>query len=144
MNRSCCVLLGLGFCVMPLAPADGADPAAGRTVIRQIKGFQPPRTGQLMGFVRTKPSVMESDEQVVEVLGQQEAARVMEQVDLDTEYLLLFQWAGSGQDKLTYKVKQRDRVATVAFSFQPGRTRDLRRHAYLYAIQRGVQWQILK
>jgi hypothetical protein len=71
-----------------------------------------------------------------------EAAReaVKKQVNFKEQYLLLFAWSGSGQDKLEFDVNDTE----VIFAFTPGRTRDLRRHAHLFVLPKGATWKVIE
>jgi len=62
-------------------------------------------------------------------------------VDFNRQHVLLFAWSGSGRDKLTYEVLE-SVPEQVAFTYQPGRTRDLRRHAYAFALRNDVTWKM--
>jgi hypothetical protein len=88
--------------------------------------------------------VIESLETLTEVFGDEGAKKISEQVKLDQLFLVFFQWAGSGQDKLACAVEKQDDKTKVVFTFRPGRTRDLRPHAHLYAIREGVTWGVAK
>lgn len=110
-------------------------------VIRVITGFKPP-FARGPGFARVKPKTFEAAEALAEAVGDKAAEKIGEQVDFRHEFLVFFQWAGSGQDKLSFEIDQQAETPKVVFKFRPGRTRDLRPHAYLYAIRKGVSWEI--
>lgn len=111
-------------------------------VVTEITGFRRLRVTRLPGFRRTKPTVIESQETLAEAFGDEEAKRISEQVALDQQVLVFFQWAGSGQDKLASAAEKQDGKTEVVFRFRPGRTRDLRPHAHLFAIRKGVAWNV--
>ena len=68
-------------------------------------------------------------------------ARLEALVDFDQQHILLFAWSGSGQDKLTYEVLE-SAPEQIAFNYEPGRTRDLRRHVYAFALRNDVTWMM--
>jgi sialidase-1 len=113
-------------------------------VVEEIAGIKPPRTSRLPGFGRTKPTVIENQDAMTETFWDAGAKKISGQVDLEQQVLVFFQWAGSGQDKLSYAVQNQDNGRKVVFKFRPGRTRDLRPHAHLYAIRHDVDWEVAK
>jgi hypothetical protein len=123
-----------------LSKENGADTA----FAKEIKGFKPPRAARLPGFRRTKPTVIENRETLTKVFGDAEAEKISKQVDLDEHVLVFFQWAGSGQDKLAFAVQKQDDKTKVVVTFRPGRTRDLRPHAHLFSMRKGIAWEIAK
>jgi hypothetical protein len=127
--------------VKSLAAADYDTAGKAVPVIRAITGFRPP-LGRGPGFRRAKPKTFETAEQLADVFGDAAAKRISEQVDFDDQFLLLFRWAGSGQDKLSFRINEQGETAKVVFKFRPGLTRDLRPHAYLYCIRKGVVFEI--
>lgn len=67
--------------------------------------------------------------------------RLAKLVDFKTHALLVFAWQGSGQDKLDFAVLE-SYPEQVAFSYTPGRTKDLRTHVHLYAVRSDVKWAV--
>ena len=68
------------------------------------------------------------------------ADAVKKQVDFGRESLVLFAWAGSGQDKVAATISDDGKL--VAFRHIPGLTRDLRQHVRLFAIPKGAQFKV--
>ena len=89
------------------------------------------KLGEAMGKAG-EPTKITSEDELKKAVGD-DAAKGMK-VDFKKEYLLFFQWAGSGQDKLTHASETKDKKATVTFTYTPGRTRDLRQHFHLFAL----------
>ena len=58
--------------------------------------------------------------------------------DFKKEFLLVFSWAGSGQDKLTFGVND----GKAAFFYAAGLTRDLRPHFYAYVLKNKTTWDV--
>ena len=61
-------------------------------------------------------------------------------VDFGNQIVLVFAWRGSGQDKLDYVVME-SFPEQIAFSYRPGRTRDLRPHVHVFAFRSNVKWR---
>ncbi len=91
--------------------------------------------------------VFDNPDQLAEVvLSKEWQAKIARQVDFDNERLLFFSWAGSSGDKLTYTV-QEDKVGPTvvfhySFHYSFGNTKDLVRHAHLFAPQRDVGFKV--
>ena len=113
-------------------------------VIKQLK-IKGLGAGFREGRFREKPQEIKSSDDLEkafpnEVVRKQVAAAV----DFKTQTLLLFKWSGSGQDQLTFKVEKANSGKSVVFQYKAGLTRDLRGHAYLYAIKTGVTYKTEK
>jgi hypothetical protein len=61
-------------------------------------------------------------------------------VDFGNQIVLVFAWRGSGQDKLDYVV-MKSFPEQIAFSYRPGRTKDLRPHVQVFALRSNVKWR---
>ncbi len=86
-----------------------------------------------------KPTKITTGDELKKVLGAT-ADEVAKNVDFKKEYLLLFQWSGSGGDKLTAADDKKD----VTFTLVRGRTRDLRPHTHLFAVAKDAEWKFAK
>ncbi|MCS7166125.1 MAG: hypothetical protein RMI91_12555 [Gemmatales bacterium] len=64
------------------------------------------------------------------------------QVDFRKEKLLFFRWAGSGGDRIRPQVQRANGNVRVVFKYQRGLTHDLHGHHYLFAVPRGVRWEV--
>ncbi len=64
--------------------------------------------------------------------------------DLKTEYVLLFQWQGSGKDQLASAAVTKDGKTTVTFTRKPGATDDLRQHSKAFILPAGAEWKVAK
>ena len=85
------------------------------------------------------PVILESEKAVTELFTDKHTREgLIMQVDFETQKVLYFRWAGSGQDKLTHKVKGEGDEKTVVFSLERGRTRDRRRHTKVYTVPKSV------
>lgn len=94
------------------------------------------------GGKASAPTVIKTEEELAKAVGE-DAAKAMK-IDFKKEYLALFQWAGSGQDKLTHSTETKDGKTTVTTTLTPGRTKDLRQHAHLIALPAGAEWKFGK
>ncbi len=116
------------------AKADATPP------IVQLDGIQP-QANIFEAASRTEPLVIKSKEQAAEQFGPQALAKLEEVVDFDEQFVLVFAWRGSGQDKLDYLVAE-SFPEQITFNYTPGRTRDLRPHVYIFALRNNVTWSV--
>jgi hypothetical protein len=86
--------------------------------------------------------ITSEDELAIAIDAKEWQERIAKQVDFSKEYLLLFMWRGSGQDKLSSKVAEEKKKPVVIFEFSPGVTQDCHFHASLFAVSRDVNWQL--
>ncbi|VTT97690.1 unnamed protein product [Gemmataceae bacterium] len=85
------------------------------------------------------PTVIETADDLAKSPVLKDAAEaVAKLVDFKTEKLVLFAWAGSGQDKLALTAKEVDKKTVLVTEYAPGRTRDLRQHVKLYAVPKAA------
>src|SRR5262249_24805100 len=123
--------------VAPVALAgDDPEPKDRKPVAREIAVDGLPRMRAAFG----EPTKIATKEDLEKTLGKELSQKVLKEVDLKKEFLLLFRWAGSGQDKLEMKEDK----GSVIFRRIPGRTKDLRMHAKLYALPNKTEYQLSK
>ena len=72
--------------------------------------------------------------------AKEELAKLLKAVDLKEQVVFIFAWRGSGQDRMDYTI-MKSLPIQVEFEYQPGRTRDLRPHTKVYAINHQVKWK---
>jgi len=123
--------------IVPVALADEVEPKDKKVVARQldVKGL-PGVRGAL-----TEPTKIASKEELEKVIDDKALREaILKQVDLKKEFLLLFRWSGSGQDKLTMNQDK----GKVTFDYAPGKTRDLRMHAKLFALPNKTEYKLSK
>lgn len=123
--RACAILAVL------LASAAGADD---KPAVREI-----PTTDLKVTFPEVgkagEPTVIETSEDLVKSPVLKDAAEALAKaVDFKTEKLVLFAWAGSGQDRLALTAKDADKRTVLVAEYAPGKTRDLRQHVKLFAV----------
>ena len=70
------------------------------------------------------------------------ADEIMKKVDFAKEKLVVFAWAGSGQDKLASELKTADNKSTATFALTRGLTRDLRQHIHLYVVPKDAEVKV--
>jgi hypothetical protein len=116
----------------------GKDPAP-REI--DIKGFT---GGNASGTVDKPTKITSADELAKAVPDKVWQGTIAKQVDFAKEYLVLFGWSGSGQDKLSFNVEKDNKRQVVVFSYVPGKTRDLRPHVFLYAVPKDASWRMDK
>ncbi len=88
---------------------------------------------------RDKPVAIKNREEAAQYIDADALDKLDKQIDFQNQVLLLFAWRGSGQDKLEVMVME-SYPEQLDFNYQPGRTRDLRQHAKLYAVRANVSY----
>jgi len=129
-------LLTVTVCGLMAVAATADDKKA---VVREVdlKGYEvnAKNRGQV-----TKPTKIASAEELAKALpGKDVAEKIGKQVDFSKEYLLLFRWSGSGQDKLSAGGDKK-----AVFTLKRGLTRDLRPHLHLFAVAKDAEWGMAK
>jgi hypothetical protein len=124
------------FAVLLVVPAALADvePKDKKVVAREIVVSGLPSIRAAFG----EPTKITSKEDAEKTLGKELSEKVLKEVDLKKEFLLLFRWSGSGGDKLSMTQDK----GTVTFHLQRGRTKDLRMHAKLYALPNKTEYKL--
>src|SRR5262249_22787773 len=104
--------------------------------LRQIAlpAFKGPFTGP------KNPTKIASVEELKRILPDRD---LLNETNFAAEYLLLFAWQGSGEDKLSYRLERGNEPAVV-FTFVGGATKDLKTHVRLYAIPKNASWRFEK
>ena len=87
----------------------------------------------------SEPTVIKTEDELRKMFGD-DAAKAMK-VDFTKEDLALFQWSGSGGDKLTHTTDAKDGKTTVTTTMKAGLTRDLKQHTHLFAMPAGSTWK---
>ena len=127
----------------PVRPADEAkkdEPKKAEGGVREID-LKDVKLGEAKGKA-TEPTKITSEDELKKAVGE-DAAKGMK-VDFKKEYLLFFQWAGSGGDKLSHASEMKDKKTTVTFTLTRGLTRDLRQHFHLFAVPADAEWAMAK
>ena len=129
MRLSTCTLAFALF-VPVVATADDAPKV--RPIDTAKLKLAPQRQGKA-----TEPAVLASADDLAKspVVGKA-ADELAEVVDFDKEKLVVFAWAGSGQDKVTTEGVKDE---TASFTYTRGLTRDLRQHVQLFAVPKAVE-----
>lgn len=112
--------------------------AAEKPAVREIPTKELKVTFPEMGKAG-EPTVIETAEDLAKSPVLKDSAEALAKlVDFKTEKLVLFAWAGSGQDKLSLTGKEADKKVVLAVEYLPGKTRDLRQHLKLYAVPKAA------
>lgn len=119
------------------AVAQAAKPVPGITPLKSVA----PNPTVLGEASRDDPLVIRSVEAARKFFMRDQLRRLNAQVDFDEQFVLVFAWRGSGQDRLNYDVLE-SFPEQIVFSYQPGRTRDLRPHFYVFALRSNVTWKV--
>lgn len=126
--------------VFVFAALASAEPDSNVPPITRIEKVTPePSVFKTSG--RKKPLVLHSEKDAAEHFSEGELAKLAKQVDFGQQFVLLFAWRGSGQDRLRYAVAE-SYPEQVFLTYKAGRTRDLRPHVYVYALRSNVKWSV--
>jgi hypothetical protein len=123
-------LLAVAFAVVACGVAAAADEKKPE-VVREIELKDAKLPAKERGMW-SEPTKITNEDELKKAVGEEVAKAA--KVDFKKEKLLLFRWAGSGQDKLSHTAEAKEGKTTVSFSLTPGRTKDLRQHAHLFAV----------
>lgn len=85
-----------------------------------------------------KPLLLQSIDEAAAYLGEKHLAALKDKVNFSKQEVLVFAWLGSGQDRIAYEVLE-SLPEQIRFSYQPGRTRDLRPHVKVFAVRSDVK-----
>lgn len=85
--------------------------------------------------------MLPSEKEAAEHFGEQELAKLVKQVDIAQQFVLVFAWRGSGQDWLEHAVAE-SFPEQIFFTYKPGRTRDPRPHVRVYVLRSNVKWSV--
>lgn len=114
-----------------------------------VMGVREPAEGMLVKVLESeagsaqKPSLIESADELTELMGE-EAETWIETIDFEKQKALVFRWNGSGQDEMyAFRTGEGDE-AKLTVVYQGGMTRDLRPHARVYVIDKGVDFEVVK
>jgi len=116
---------------------------AGKTQAPPIKECEKvvPKSSVFEASSWRKPLVLHSEKEAAEQFGEKELAKLVKQVDFSQQFILVFAWRGSGQDRLEHAVAE-SFPEQVFFTYKPGRTRDLRPHVHVYVLRSNVKWSV--
>ena len=131
-------LIGTPFKLTAIAKL--ADkPAVG---VREISGLKPGGPANTRGSAN-KPTVIKEKAGVTKSFSDKATQeKVLKEVNFEKEILLVFRWAGSGQDRIAASGKKTDKGIEVVFGYSRGLTRDLRRHFRVYAVAKDAKWKV--
>lgn len=126
--------------VVPVAfsddQAEPKDPKAPKTREIKVKLSAPLRGGAV-----GKPTKITTAEELGKEVTDADARKeVLKEVNFKKEYLLLFRWAGSGGDRLSFTSDEK--TGEVSFALKRGLTRDLRSHVKLFALPKAAKYKM--
>ena len=132
-------ILGLTTWV-PCMAADAEDHVPAVTDLGKLRPSDPfPRRASVQ-----EPLVIASAAELAQVYKSPTRERIAKHVAFAKQQLLLFRWRGSGRDRLAPQVREAEEGAAVTFQYTPGMTRDLRPHCRLFALRKGVPWELVR
>ena len=85
-----------------------------------------------------RPLLLQSSAEAAAYFGENDLAVLKDKADFSKQKVLVFAWRGSGQDRIEYEVLE-SFPEQIRFSYQPGRTRDLRPHVKVFAVRSDVK-----
>jgi hypothetical protein len=128
------------FTLVSVAAAE--DKPAVRTLdLKDVKLVLPER------LTEPKPAEIKSAEELAkakEFADDTGRDAVKKQVDFAKEKLVVFAWAGSGQDKLTPDLVTDGKAVKATFAYKVGATDDFRRHARVFAVPKDAKVEVKK
>jgi hypothetical protein len=130
----------LALLLAPVVPLVCLAAAKAVPPIVAIEGAQPKPT-VFDAAKRDAPLVIRSKDKAANYFAEDALAALSKQVDFEQQFVLIFAWRGSGQDRLSYAVAE-SFPEQILFTLTPGRTRDLRPHVYVYALRSNVKWTL--
>jgi hypothetical protein len=137
----CRALLTLLVCAPLVLAEDKAEPKGPKAPKARevaVDGKLPAARGQF-----GEPAKITTEKELEKSIADKDTrAAILKKVDLKKEYLLLFAWAGSGQDKLSFSVSKDGKQVT--FTRHPGATDDLNHHVKLYAVPAKATYKVGK
>jgi hypothetical protein len=120
--------------------ADGSGDAGLGPAMVEIPGVAA-NQGIFASATRSEPVVIRSQGEAAHHFGADERAKLVRLVDFSRQFILVFAWRGSGQDRMDAAVAE-SFPEKVFFRHLPGMTRDLRPHVRIFALRNGVTWRV--
>ena len=134
-----CAMLAL-FVAGSLAVAD--DKEKDKPAIKEIDTKDMKLTFPKMGRGVEPTTVASAEDLAKNPVVKEAADEIKKKIDFAKEKLVVFAWAGSGQDKLTPELRTVDTKMTAVFAYTRGLTRDLRQHIHLYVVPRDAEVKV--
>jgi hypothetical protein len=123
------------FLALPALAADDKDKPAIRVIpTKDLKVMFPAKAN-----VKEPTIIASTDELAKSPIVKDAADDLKKQIDFAKDKLVVFAWAGSGQDKLASDLKSEDKKTIAEFTLTRGLTRDLRRHIHLFAVPKDAE-----
>lgn len=91
-----------------------------------------------------KPMEISSMAALEKAFGEDKAKELSRHIDFEKQKMMVFRWAGSGQDELFASVEGKDDGQELVFGYRGGMTRDLRQHAKYYIVDKASDWSVTK
>ncbi|AWM40741.1 hypothetical protein GobsT_07210 [Gemmata obscuriglobus] len=126
-------LLAIAFLAVPALTADD------KQVVRELQTKELNVTPAREGKAGEPTEIKSADDLAKNAVLKDAADDVKKLVNFDTEKLLVFAWAGSGQDKIAVTDETKDGKTVLTLTYTPGLTRDLRQHVKLFAVPKGAE-----
>jgi hypothetical protein len=135
--RAATMVLALGFGLAVGVRA--AEPAKDdKQAVRELKDVRATTTAKNVN----KPAEVTSADEAAKVFDKDTLEKVKKEVDFSKEKLVCFDWEGSGQDMVAFKLDKDKDAQVVVFTYTPGRTKDLRMHSRAFVMPKDMKWRV--
>jgi hypothetical protein len=135
--RATTMVLALGFGLAVGVRA--AEPAKDdKQAVRELKDIRANTTAKDVN----KPTEITTAEEAAKAFDKEALEKVKKEVDFSKEKLLCFDWEGSGQDKVGFKLEKDKDAMLVVFTYTRGLTKDLRMHSHVFVMPKDAKWRV--
>ncbi|MCG8586958.1 MAG: hypothetical protein MI757_19815 [Pirellulales bacterium] len=108
--------------------------------IEKVDGVVPARAA-FDDAKRDRPIEVRSKDDAAKYFGDDDLKKLLEKVNFEKQFVLVFAWRGSGRDRLEYTVAE-SFPEQIFFTIKRGLTRDLRSHTAVYVLRSNVRWSV--
>lgn len=126
-------LLVIAFLAAPVLAAED------KPVVKELPTKDLKVTPARGGKAGEPTEIKSADDAAKNAVLKDAADDVKKLVNFDKEKLLVFAWAGSGQDKVAVTGETKDGKTVVTVTYTPGLTRDLRQHVKLFVVPKDAE-----
>ena len=138
--RACAMLAAFVAGSLAVAADDKEKQDKDKPTVKEIATKDLKLTHPKMGKATEPATIKTAEELKKNAVAGAAAEEIAKQVDFEKQSLLVFAWAGSGQDKITASIgADSDKKSIVYVEYLPGKTRDLRQHVRLFAVPKDLK-----
>ena len=99
------------------------------------------KLGMKAGKVAEPTKIESAEELTTAIADEATRTKLAKKIDFEKQVLIIFTWAGSGQDQLSYEVAE-SYPEQIFFRYQRGFTKDRRSHQYVFVLRKNVKWSV--